>query len=430
MSITELVRQLEAIVGVEHTLAAPDACANYRVQGRLPALVVAPGSREQLAQCVGMCHSARLPVVPWGGGTQQSWGWPPAAERFVVLQTQRLNRVLIYEPDDLTISVEAGITLAELDAALATNGQMLPLDAPLPARATVGGLLATASDGPRRLGYGTARDLLIGIGVVEATGRPSKAGGMVVKNVSGFDLMKLYGGSLGTLAIIVSANFKLLPRPRHAASVVCGFGQPAAAWALAEAIYASQLAPAAVEYLEGLAALAPYALAIRAEGLAAAVERHVRELTSLAAQHSPLVVQTLRDGEHAALWAMVNDLPQSVELAADELVLRLSCLPGDLARSLEDARTLAQRHGLALAIDARALSGLAYLRLRGEQSALAAWHAALLAAWPQLVVLAGPPELRAKLPIWGHEGNNLALMRRIRQEFDPDGLLNPGRYLV
>ncbi len=429
MALTTLQRQLSAIAGVANVSA--DA-APYAIGGRAPALVVAPGSVEELAQSVAACHAARVPVAPWGGGTQQSWGRPPAAEQFVVVQTGRLDRVLFYEPDDLTISVGAGMTLAALDATLAANGQMLPLDAPLPAQATVGGLLATAMDGPRRLAYGTARDLLIGVSVVEATGRPSKAGGMVVKNVSGFDMMKLYLGSLGTLAIIVSANFKLLPRPRATGAISCRFADPAGAFALAEAIASSQLTPAAVEYHEGWGEGPAVSLEVRAEGLPAAVARHLRDLEAMAAAAGATSVHLLHDGdpEVQQLWASYNDHPQTLELAPDELVTRLSCLPGELGAALGEARGLAARHGLALKISARALSGVAYLRLRGPAEGARAWHAALLEGRPLLAVLGAPPALAAELPVWGRPPANLELMRRIKAEFDPENQLNPGRYVV
>ena len=242
------------IVSEQYVTADPAACALYAVQGVVPACVVAPGSLEELSAVMQVAYERRAAVVPWGGGTQQYIGSPPARVDLLV-RTERLNRVLIHEPDDLTISVEAGITLGALRELTARHGPMLPLDPPLAGRATIGGLLATAADGPRRLGYGTLRELTIGIAVVEASGRISRGGGMVVKNVSGFDMMKLYLGSLGTLAIIASANFKLLPIPRAAATLLCTFDDPVAAFAAIEAIQLTQLTPTAAEYLNNVGRL-------------------------------------------------------------------------------------------------------------------------------------------------------------------------------
>jgi glycolate oxidase FAD binding subunit len=431
---TKLARQLAETVGPEHVLDDPAACAAYAVHGRAPRLVAAPGSLEELAGVLAAAHAAGASVVPWGGGTRQAQGRPPA-RLDLVLRTVRLARVLEHEPADLTISLEAGITMEALRAHLAAHGQILPVDVPLADRATVGGVLATAADGPRRLLYGTLRDLLIGIQVVEATGRVSKAGGMVVKNVSGFDMMKLYLGSFGSLAVIASANFKLLPLPRAAATVLCGFASREAAFQLVEALHASQLSPAAVEYLAGVSLslpaglAAPHLIAVWAEGLPAAVARQQRDVTMLAEASGALAVSLVEGDEHAALWAAIVDLPAAMPNAG-ELLLRLACLPSELARALADAEAQVQARRLGMEGVARALSGTAYLRLRGPDEALAAAHAALKARWPSLSVLAAEPALAARLDPWGAAGDGLAAMRRIKAEFDPQGILNPGRFVV
>jgi glycolate oxidase FAD binding subunit len=442
---TALARQLSDTVGPEHLLDDPRACAAYAIHGRLPGLVVAPASVEELSGVMAAAHAAEAAVAIWGGGTRQLQGHRPARLDLVV-RTERLSRVLEHEPADLTISVEAGLPMARLHTLLASHGQMLPVDVPLPARATVGGVLATAADGPRRLGYGTLRDLLIGIGVVEATGRRSKAGGMVVKNVSGFDMMKLYLGSFGSLAMIASANFKLLPRPRAAATVLCGFASRTGCFRLADALHTSQLSPAAAEYLGGYRPrLAPeswqirsdepeapamHYLAVWVEGLPAAVTRQQRDVAALARESGADDVEPVQGNEHRLLWQAIADLPQAASVLPGELLLRLSCLPSELVRAIDDGSAQADRLGLRLAICARALSGLAYLRLRGADDALAQAHAALLRAWPSLNVLAAAPDLAARLDLWGHAGEGTTLMRRIKHEFDPLSMLNPGRFVV
>src|SRR5262245_59062596 len=326
-----IAQALVPIIGEQYIWTDPTACAAYAVQDVVPGCVAAPANIEELAGVLRVAQELRAAVVPWGGGTQQLIANPPARADLVV-RLERLNRVLIHEPFDLTISVEAGMTLGALRDHLAPHGQMLPIDPPLPARATLGGLIATAADGPRRLGYGTLRDLLIGITVVEAGGCVSKAGGMVVKNVSGFDMMKLYLGSYGTLAVIAGANFKLLPAPRVAATLLCVFDTPAGAFAALDALQLTQLTPTAAEYfnagaLQSLGLAGTCALALRAEGLEAAVERHMGDMAELVRRNTACDIQRLDGPDEADLWAHLADLPQTAQLAADEALLKLAVLP-------------------------------------------------------------------------------------------------------
>jgi glycolate oxidase FAD binding subunit len=433
MNTTEtiLARQLAETVGAEHVLEDPGMCAAFAVQGVTPRLVVAPGSVDELGQTLAAAYAAKASVVPWGGSTKQAYGAPPARLDLVV-HTARLNSVVMYEPDDLTISVGAGMTMRALRDTLVPHGHMLPVDVALPERATVGGVLATNADGPRRLGYGTLRDLLIGIAVVEATGRVSKAGGMVVKNVSGFDMMKLYLGSLGTLAVIASANFKLLPRPRAAATVVCSFDAShqqravADAFQLADLLHQSQLTPVAVEYVSHADASR---VVVWCEGLPQSVARQQRDITTLAEQAGAMSVQQLTGTEHERLWSDLVNLPQTATLRPNEVVLRVNCLPSQLGQALGDAERVARQHELALQVGARMLSGVAYLRVEGAEG-----HATLVrelqARWPHTAVLACDPTLKAQFALWGQPPAGAALMQQIKREFDDQGLLNPGRFIM
>ncbi len=184
------------------------------VDGIIPPRIVEPERPADVAELLAGAASDGLAVAPIGGATSLALGNLP--ERLDVgLSTARLRGIIHYEPTDLTLSVAAGSPLADVQAVLAEHGQTLPIEVPRSERATIGGLIATALAGPRRYGAGTLRDLLIGISAAHPSGTVTKAGGLVVKNVTGFDLMRLYLGSLGTLGVIVSANFKVLPLPRH-----------------------------------------------------------------------------------------------------------------------------------------------------------------------------------------------------------------------
>jgi glycolate oxidase FAD binding subunit len=425
--MSDLLTQLGTAVGPEHVTTGSDGLS---IQGVVPHFVVTPGSVEELADAMKIAASAHAAVLPWGGGTRQRLGTPPVAldRPVIVMRTSRLNRVLDYTPDDMTISIGAGITFDEVDQALRPNGQMLPMDVALPGRSTVGGALACAADGPRRQGYGTFRDLFLGTRVVEAGGRISKAGGMTVKNVSGFDMMKLYVGSMGSLAILTSANFKLLPIPRAVATIACEFDTLQGAFAMVDAVHASKLLPSACELVSAEGGVG-FGLCIATDGLEQAVTRHKRDLPTFAKKAGAIASHVLEGDDHSSLWRRINDLPQTATLAPNEMVLRVTCLASHLGESLVALERLAQEHSMRLQISARALNGIAYVRVDGE--AWKKFHAAAVAALPNAFVVTlglGVPE--PSLNVWGRPPNGLEVMRRIKAEFDPGNILNPGRFIV
>ena len=425
--MSDLLTQFGSAVGPEHVTAGGGGLS---AQGVIPHFVLSPGSVEEVSEAMKVAASAHAAVLPWGGGTRQTMGPPPAAldRPIVAMRTARLNEVLDYTPDDMTISVGAGMTFEEIDQALRPNGQMLPMDVALPHRSTIGGALACAADGPRRLGYGTFRDLFLGTRVVEAGGRISKAGGMTVKNVSGFDMMKLYHGSMGSIAIIASANFKLLPIPRATATIACEFDALEGVFAMVDALHVSKLVPSACELVSAEGGVG-FGLCVATDGLEQAVARHKRDLPVLARTAGARAADVLEGEDHAALWRRINDLPQTANVAADEFVVRVACLPSRLGAVLLALQAKAKEHAMRLHFSARALNGIAYVRARG-----AAWktfHAVALAAAPDasIVTLAlGVPE--PSLDVWGRPPSGLDVMRRIKAEFDPANILNPGRYLV
>ena len=223
------------------------------MDGILPDAVALPSDPGEVADALHSAADEDLTVVPWGAGTKQDLGYP-IDQCGLVLSLERLNRVVDYVPADMTITVEAGMRLAALQALTAANGQTVALDPPRADRATIGGIVATASSGPRRMAYGGVRDLLLGCRVALPDGRIIRAGGKVVKNVAGYDLTKLMTGSLGTLGIITEVSLRLRPVPADRRTLLFGFRDLEEALSAAEKVMRSELLPAAVTVLSPAAA--------------------------------------------------------------------------------------------------------------------------------------------------------------------------------
>ena len=215
------IEQLTDLVGPAG-VAGAEALPGYAIDGQTPRAAVQPADRAAVSSVMQWAAAQDAAVAPRGGGTMSGLGNVPA-RLDLALDLRKCSRVLDFQPDDLTVTVEAGMTLDVLHAALAQGRKYLPLEAPHPAMATIGGILSTNFTGPRRFAYGLPRDWLIGIAVVSPGGGESKAGGRVVKNVTGYDLNKLYTGALGTLGVIVEASFKLTPVPRHSKALIACF---------------------------------------------------------------------------------------------------------------------------------------------------------------------------------------------------------------
>jgi glycolate oxidase FAD binding subunit len=444
MSAT-LFRSLAEIVGPAHCLGGADR-APYVVDGRTPCGVVLPGSADEVARVVRAAAVAGVPVVPWGGGTQMSRGTPPR-DGALVVGLRRLGRILEHEPGDLTATAEAGITLDALQAALGTGGQWLPLDPSAPGAATLGGVLAANAAGPRRQGYGTARDLVIGMRVVAADGQLIRAGGKVVKNVAGYDLVKLYIGSLGTLGIIVDATLKLRPRPEAEGACWATFASLDAAAGAAVMLAGSELGPAALTLLDaraadacapvvGLPAAAAPAVLVAFDGLARAVAWEGAEAARRLRAAGARAVEALDTGGTARALGAVRETRRL--LASPVAIATVGVLPAEVGAYLEAAQTTAQAGGFELAAVAHAGHGMVTLVLApGGAPRPAAATAAVLAAWRDaararsghLAVEWAPLGVREACPVWDPPGPDVALMRGLKARLDPQGVLNPGRFV-
>ncbi len=371
--------------------------------------------RERLAAAAAAGRSIEI----GGAFSKRSMGGP-AFPADTCLSTRKLNRLRVYEPADLTISVEAGMPYKQLSETLAANNQFLPLDPPFGADATVGGILAANTSGPRRRRYGTARDMLIGMEFATLEGKLVKSGGMVVKNVTGLDMGKLMIGSFGTLAAVVTANFKVFPRPETAASLVFVSADAGALLDVRRSILQSVLQPVAIDWLNERAAAGAglaggHALLVEVSGSAAAVERCRRELAAL----RPPAVALEEIGE--AVWRGVREFaPRALRQYPDGAVIRVTTTANRLGELLRIAGEL----GAALLL--RAGNAVGYLALDGFDAARSGLQRLRSEDFPAAVE-SGSTAVRSELELWQAREAELAVMRRLKQDFDPRNLLNRGR---
>jgi len=407
---------LRAIAGAGHLRAAE---AGDGVAGVRPQMVFEPSSETELAAALRCGDAAGLGVVPRGGGTKAGWGNPPVRAD-LILSTARLNRVIEHASADLTVSVEAGCTIQNLQNALAQHGQRIAVDPLWPERATVGGILSTNDSGSLRIRYGALRDLIIGVTIALPDGTLASSGGKVVKNVAGYDLPKLATGALGTLGVITRANFRLHPLPRNLRSFNFAARDLGDANRVVLAVQDSRLTPTGLQVR--FTAGARPAVDVRFEGTDAGIEAQAVALRKLAA---PATETAISD----AVWQAREELWSSAEPAA---IAKFSVLPASVAETCSRIRRLAD----SLGVQWRAVvqgTGLGWLRL--EASNATAIHQVLHTLRPELEQVGGSlavlhrPTAMPAIDAWGSGGDAFPLMLSVKQQLDPRGTLNPGRFI-
>ncbi len=388
------------------------------VDGVRPRIVAAPGNGDALAATLAWAASEQLQVRVAGGGTKQQWG-APGGEVDLLLSTAGLRDVVEHRHGDLTATVEAGATPATVNAQLAAHGHRLPWDAPWPDRATVGGVVASNDSGPRRHGHGGPRDSIIGVTLARSDGRVAKAGGIVVKNVAGYDLSRLLTGSFGCLGVILTATFKLAPTPPASRTVELTFDSLEAAAPVAGRLAGSPLAPVSIE----VAAPRPRLL-VRFESVEAAASQQAEAARALAGPGAGAVVHGGRDEQaawrrHLAHWSSGGTL------------VKLSTVPAELFPTLAWLRDRAEALGVGMAMAGRAALGVVDLRLDGALETQARLVEELRERLPpgrgSAVIRRADPALRRSIDPWGPIGEGGRVMEAIKRRFDPGGLLNAGR---
>jgi glycolate oxidase FAD binding subunit len=377
-----------------------------------------PESADEAAEVLRSAGTGGTSVRPRGGGTKLDWG-TPTAEPDIVLSTHRLDRLLEHNAADLTAVLEAGVPLAAAQEAFATSGQMLALDPPLGTwgaeAATLGGIVATGDSGPLRHRYGSARDLLLGISVALSDGTVAQSGGKVIKNVAGYDLAKLFTGSFGTLGVTVRMAVRLHPLPARRVTAI-GFSEdPDALQRAAIALSHSQLE---LESLDLAWENGSGKVLARCAG--SAPEAWVDDAVHLISEAG---VRAELLGDDGAAW----DLQRESQRSSDGVVVRVSGLPSELSRIVRNVQRL---NG---SLVGRAGLGICWVRLPAEEvdGGVGAvedlrWTLAPLPC----VVLDAPREVRDKVNVWGStDGPDVELMRRVKANFDPAGVCNPGVFL-
>jgi glycolate oxidase FAD binding subunit len=387
-----------------------------RVDGELPPQVAEPDSPQAFADTLKHASAERLSTVIRGGGTKLTWGRQPSAVDLVV-STSRLTRLIAHRHGDLTVTVQAGMTLRHLNVALSAERQWLPIESAFE-EATVGGIVATNDSGPSRHRNGTPRDLVIGITLALTDGRLVKAGGTVVKNVAGYDLGKLVSGSHGTLAGIVDVTFKLVPVPQSSATLVAEYTDDGALARNVAAIDASQIEPAAFDIC-ALAGERPYQLKLRIATSPAARDAQIAAARALVSGESTV----LTDTAERATWTAQLDT-----MSHGDATVRFSWLPARLPQVLELIGDLRRSERVEVSFTGRVL-GAGAACMSGDTTVLAAAVARLRASADvgNVVLLRGSHDLKERVDVWGAGRASDRVARAVKKMLDPVGILNAGR---
>ena len=429
--------RLKTLLGAEDVLTGA-AASRYRLGDREPSAAVLPDDEAEVSGVLALAWEGGLGVVPWGGGSHQSLGNVPSRYD-VALDLRRLDRVLAYEPGDLTATVQAGIRMDGLHRQVGDQGQIFPLDSPMAGQATLGGVLAANLSGPQRCRYGTARDLVLGVRVAHADGTITKGGSRVVKNATAYDITKLYIGSHGTLAVILEAAIRLHPRPAAEQGWWLEGGQIEACQEVALRVLGSHLAPQRMEILDEGGAKGcgrpsrGATLAVSFAGVAEAVREQGAILAQMAEESG---MRATEIANPAQAWRRLQDFPWGASEAANpgcRATWRGSVLPSDCAKA---ARALHEtmRHlaggGVAMTVSHGTLRGtLVASGLEALTDGLAAARRALESLGGFLVLMDAPPPVRTALGVWGPPPAGVNRMRQLKEAFDPKHILNPGRFV-
>ena len=397
----------------------------------LPRYIVFPNTVEQLKHVMACAHRNGWSILPCGSGSKLGWGGV-GKNVDIVISTERLNRVIEHAVGDLTVTVEAGMKLADLQNLLHKQNQFLPLDPAYPQDATLGGIIATADSGSWRQRYGGVRDMLLGISFVRSDGQLAKAGGRVVKNVAGYDLMKLFIGSYGTLGILTEVTFRVYPIPEASGTVVLT-GEADAIASATKTLLASALTPTATDLLSTqlvykMSLGQGMGLMVRFQSVTPSVKEQSSRMLEVG-QTLGLQGTLYSDADEASLW---RSLSEQIWASSQEPAIscKIGVLPTAAVTTLMKLDALTSSVGLGLI---HAGSGIGRVRLESgtvTPDAIAQLRRYCEAQRGFLTILEAPIALKQQIDVWGYNGNAMNIMRGIKQQFDPKNILSPHRFVA
>jgi glycolate oxidase FAD binding subunit len=414
--------ELQNIVGAQNVR---EATADDTIEGVEPSLVVEPGTIEETSEVLKLASREELAVSPRGGGTKMGLGNPPR-QVDLILSTLRMDGIIEHVPGDQIVRAQAGLKLEDLQENLAGSDQLLGVDPPEEG-ATVGGVVAANASGSRRLRYGTVRDLIIGIKVVLADGTVAKAGGKVVKNVAGYDLSKLFTGSLGTLGVIAEANFRLHPIRESARTVFVEVDDHTQRPDVAQALTHSSVSQFVLDALEMRWEGDRGVIAALFEGIEPAVEAQSSAAAEILRSHGEVKVLGKDDGDE--FWNSFARRPW----ATGDVALKIGAPPADLTAVLDSILGAAERAGVEARLSGHAGTGVTFAGLSGEDDGIVdvveEVREIRVRRGGSVVVQEAPLSIKERLDVWGPAGDYLGLTRRVKEKFDPGYTMNPGRFL-
>ncbi len=415
----------------------------FNVLGCIPSAVITPSNIKELSKTLTTANEHKLSVSPRGGGTKLELGNTPDSLD-IIIDMSRLNKILNHAPADLTATVESGITILNLQNELAEHGQFLAIDPALPHIATVGGVLATGIAGPMKWQHGSPRDTVIGMKIVSPDGTITKSGGQVVKNVTGYDMSRLHIGGLGTIGIIAEVSFKLTPLPPKQLTILASFNSNRIAAEVALEIFNSNLMPLAItvfdpdsqDRIPDIGMNNPV-LAIKAAGRPATIERYVKDSTSIINKFGSSNVKVLDQIDSKPLWEEISNFGWDT-LNSEILLCRASVLPSAVPNLIESIEKFEYDQSLI----GKKISHPAYgtvlvewycgngpLNNETVSTILNTFSGLIQRLDGSLVIQRCPRKFREEIDVWGKIGSSLEIMRRLKNQYDPNRTINPGRFI-